>query len=320
MKKLNKEEYQNRLNELFPNEPVELLEYTKASAPCTYKCLICGEEYKIYKAGDLQRKKHLCNKCWYGKGQGTQTKIYKQKALEIISEDGDKEFVEFGYNNKLSKPTIKFLCTKCNSVSEFQLIYFLKRHQCPHCSYNAKHFTTEGIQYRLPKEYTLLEDYKGTDSKVLIRHEECGFIWKATIHDILSGCGCPKCSKKRSKGERKISKLLEDWNLNYEAEKKFEWSGLKRYDFFLNDYNIIIEYMGIQHYKEVPHFTRSLQEQQAIDILKRNLALSHNIKYIEISYLDFDKLDMVLAQRLSQLGVGLISETESILNKDEDIV
>lgn len=297
--KISLEECQNRLNKKYPDEPVKLIEYTKMSGPIIYECLICHKQHYLYKCSDLFIKKHLCNDCWYSVGQGEKAKQYKAQALEIINKSNDLEFIEFGYNKKLMKPTIKFKCLNCGLISELQLIYFIKKASCPGCAYNAKHFTTQGIQNRLPDGYTLLEEYRGTDTKVLVRHEDCGFIWKTTVHGLLSDYRCPKCSKKRSKGEQNIIRWLNENKINFQAEYKFNWSENRRYDFYLPDYNLLIEYMGIQHYKTVKFFQQTLEEQQKIDNWKKEQALLHGFQYFPISYLDYENIESILAQRLS---------------------
>lgn len=298
--KITLEECQKRIDTLYPNEFIKILNYEKMSAPCSYKCLICNTESKIYKASDLFKKKHICNNCWYSVGKGEKTLQYKEEALQIFKNNNTLEFVSFGYNKKLMKPTIKFKCLDCGLTSELQLIYFIKKQKCPGCSYNAKHLTTKGILKRIPKDLTLLEEYKGTDTKILIRHEECGFIWKTCIHNILQGCGCPKCSKRHSKGEQKIIKWLENKNIVFSTEQKFDWSDNKRYDFYLPEYNLLIEYMGIQHFKEVPFFNKTLKEQKQIDDWKKEKALLHSFQYYAISYEDYENIETILAQRLSR--------------------
>ena len=298
--KITFEECQKRLNEKYPDEPIKLINYTKMSDPITYECLICHKEHYLYSGSALFAKKHLCNNCWYSVGNGEKTKEYKNKALKLIKELNNLEFIEFGYNRKLMKPTIKFKCLKCGLVSELQLTFFLKRPACPGCSYNAKHFTTQGIQNRLPDGYTLLEEYKGTDIKTLVRHEECGFIWRTTVHGLLTDYRCPKCSKKHSKGEQNIIKWLTTNNINFQTEYKFDWSENRRYDFYLPDYKLVIEYMGIQHYKTVKFFQKTLKEQQEIDQWKKEQALLHGLQYFSISYLDYENIENILAQRLSR--------------------
>lgn len=316
--KISKKDFQIEINKRYPEENIEILDYSAASKSGSYKCLDCGNTYKIYRMGDLLRKKHCCNHCNYGPNSGKKTKEKQQKALELIYEN-NLEFISFGYNSKIYKGTVKFKCLKCGQPQEKQLVSFLQHPSCYYCSEGAKKMNSAGLQLRIPNEYTLLEEYNGADNKVLFRHEECGFIWKTTPHNLVSGCGCPKCAFKRSKGEKKIINFFEKNGIPFITEKSFEWSEKKRYDFYLPDYNLLIEYNGIQHYKDIEFYGQHLlKEIQENDKWKKEQALFNNFSFLEISYEDFSKIETILAQRLSLNGSSE-SETESIL-RDEDIV
>jgi hypothetical protein len=46
-------------------------------------------------------------------------------------------------------------------------------------------------------EYTLLEKYQKWDTKMLVKHNVCGYEWKVTPANLLAGQSkCPNCSKK----------------------------------------------------------------------------------------------------------------------------
>lgn len=89
-------------------------------------------------------------------------------------------------------------------------------------------------------------------------------------------------------------------NINYIYQYKPK--GLKRiyqlsYDFYLPDYNILIEYQGEQHYKPVPfggdieNAKIKFRNQIKNDNIKRYYANTNNIKLIEISY-KLSKIDI----------------------------
>lgn len=196
-KTIKKDNFQKKINELYPDEEIEILNYKNASSPGTYKCLICGNTFSIYKMGDLTRKKHCCNNCFYSKGKGEKTKERQQKILNFMEDDKNNlKFIKFGYNSKIFKNTVEFECKKCGNLSSKQLVQFELHPFCSYCSNKGRNMNTQGFISRLPKGYTLLEDYINTDTKVLFKHE-CGFIWRTTPHNIISGNGCPKCAKKK---------------------------------------------------------------------------------------------------------------------------
>jgi protein-arginine kinase activator protein McsA len=89
--------------------------------------------------------------------------------------------------------------------------------------------------------------------KVQIGCLKHGWFWQSPVAHIHQKQGCPKCS--RSRGELIIEDWLETQKIVYVCQMKFEgltngkrgW-GL-RYDFYLPDYNTLIEVDGIGHYK-----------------------------------------------------------------------
>lgn len=160
----------------------------------------------------------------------------------------------------------------------------------------SKHdLNTKGFQKTLPKEYTLIGEYIDGETKVLIRHE-CGFIWKVKPHFLRRYEGCPKCNRKISKGERKIINYLRGKQIAFEPEKIFSFSSNPRfrYDFYLPDYNLVIEYMGEQHYREIAFLHDTLSERQKRDEIKKKEVLEQKMNYLAISYKDFNNISNIL--------------------------
>ena len=83
---------------------------------------------------------------------------------------------------------------------------------------------------------------------------QCGNKCIASLDSLIQGnkmsCGCLKTSF----GEYKIQEILDNHNIKYEREKTFstcifpESQKTARFDFYLPDYNTIIEYDGEQHF------------------------------------------------------------------------
>lgn len=103
-------------------------------------------------------------------------------------------------------------------------------------------------------------------------------------NDSLS---CGYCNQ--SKGNIEIEKILIENNIKYEREKTFpNFVGKNnvpyRYDFYLPQYNRLVEYDGIQHFKKRDIFKDSLEKIQERDLLKNKFALEHNIELVRIPY------------------------------------
>ena len=115
---------------------------------------------------------------------------------------------------------------------------------------------------------------------------DCGNIINVSINDLKSGntlsCGCAK----ESHGEKEIAILLINNNIKFETQKTFEnLRSLKnyplRFDFYLIDLKILIEFDGPQHYSQT-NFTK--EENLKNDILKNQWCLNNDILLYRIPY------------------------------------
>lgn len=128
---------------------------------------------------------------------------------------------------------------------------------------------------------------------------ECGNITQVRGDSLQSGdiysCGCAN----KSRGELEIIKVLQKYNIKFEQEKIFKDfhynENLKshpRFDFYLPDYNIIIEFDGAQHFNEsfgyLSHL--SLEERQSRDKQKNLYCKENNLKMIRIPYTMLGKI------------------------------
>ena len=124
---------------------------------------------------------------------------------------------------------------------------------------------------------------------------ECGGIVEANSHTLTSGhtqsCGCLR-SESVSKFEVFISNILDDNNIYYHREFSFDdCKGIGdkklRFDFYLPEYNTIIEYDGEQHFKVVEYFGgeeryNTLKEH---DKIKNEYCKMHKINLVRIPYI-----------------------------------
>jgi len=125
-----------------------------------------------------------------------------------------------------------------------------------------------------------------TKQKVIITCPKHGE-FKQTPNGHLRGAGCSTC--KKSKGEMSISKFLIENNINYIQGHKF--NDCKHifslsFDFYLPDYNILIEYDGEQHFRQVKYFggEKGFQIGQKRDGIKNEYCENNKIPLIRIKY------------------------------------
>lgn len=321
-KRISIEEFTSRLENMFPNQPFEILEYNGVSNPGRYKCLVCNSEHKISAFRDMKRKQHLCLTCFPIKGDII--KKTKEDALRLLEKNNEHDFIDWEQDKNSRKYLIIYKCRQCSQIHKKPVYAYLKNPKCPYCGYGSYYINDIGFKARLSKEYEALEEYQGANTKIKFKHK-CGFIWKATPHSILfDGVYCPQCSQRISKGERKIYDILTKKEINFERELTFSWSQGRRYDFYLPDYSLIIEFHGIQHYEDIPwRNDTTLAERQEIDNLKEFLANKNGYKYLIISYIDFKDINKILTNWFNDHpleGVGSSDPKQKLSLLDNDMV
>lgn len=110
-------------------------------------------------------------------------------------------------------------------------------------------------------------------------------------------CGCINYSI----GEQNIISILKAHNIFFIKEYRFSDLPNRRYDFYLPQYNRLIEFDGKQHneitgwYKNIEDFKLAQQR----DIEKNNYAIKHNIQLVRIPHWERDNitLDLILGNK-----------------------
>lgn len=165
---------------------------------------------------------------------------------------------------------------------------------CPFCSNRKVLKSFNDMWTTNPTLAKLLSDsedgYKYTQSsekKVYWKCNECDLIiYKKKINQIKNyGLSCPRCSDGKSFPEKIVYSILLQLDISFEQEKSFKWSEGKRYDYYLDQYNTIIEAHGKQHYNGGFESAggRSLEEEIENDKLKEAYARQNGIGYIVIN-------------------------------------
>ena len=115
--------------------------------------------------------------------------------------------------------------------------------------------------------------------------------------------------KHRSWGEFYIKEILKKYKIKFTQEKKFpDCLSLKnrplRFDFYLNDYNILIEFQGIHHFKPVNKKYRAKKVHELTvlhDNIKRNYCRRNNIPLIELDYKNIKMIEEDLKNQVNKI-------------------
>lgn len=171
----------------------------------------------------------------------------------------------------------------------------------------------------LVKYFKNVEDSKkygpGTDKiKIDMKCPDCGAERKMYICDLKRyGFTCPRCSDKISLGEKMMYSVLRELRADFTKElttNTFEWCKNYRYDFYIFNYDIIIEVHGIQHYRGTRDGFSSFGDGMTFEEITQNdkdkieLAKKNGIKnyfVINASESDFDFIkNSILSSELTR--------------------
>lgn len=179
---------------------------------------------------------------------------------------------------------------------------------CPKCSSEQRKkenanrfFENANIKYECKYDYSK-SIYINSQTKLEVICPKHGSFW-ITPNTHLTYCGCPHCSE--SSGEKMVRERLSKYKINFKQEFFIRNDNLLclnknfRVDFYLPDYNTIIEYNGIQHYEENAMFNmRTLEQQQERDYALRQYCNENKIKLIEIPYTEYNNIEEILTKEL----------------------
>jgi len=124
----------------------------------------------------------------------------KKSNKEFIKEVYDLVGDEYTFLEKYKNcfTSLKVIHNPCNYEYCVKPNYFIQGRRCPKCSGKAKKSNKEFIKevYDLVgKEYTFLEKYVNTDTKLKVIHNKCKYEYEVTPNKFLnSKKRCPKCS------------------------------------------------------------------------------------------------------------------------------
>lgn len=147
-------------------------------------------------------------------------------------------------------------------------------------------------------------DYQNAKQKVTITCPKHGN-FEQSPDSHLRGSGCTICTS-TSKPVEQILEILSSNGVVYSLEKTFNGCiGVKgkllRFDIFIPEYNLCIEYDGIQHFQPTKftsavtdkQATAFLEVQQENDRIKDAYCETNNINFIRIPYTEFQPADVV---------------------------
>lgn len=284
MKKKTHEEFTKEVFDIVGTEYAVMGNYVNTDTHILMKHNLCGHEWNVRPTLFLSNASR-CPAC----SAKNKTKTHDKYVAEIYELVGDEYSVMSSYISSRKHVSMKH--NLCGYEWDVRPYSFLCGSRCPKCARNFEIvigkndlWTTHPHCAKLLKN--LNDGFKyshGSRSKVDWICPECGIVINKKISAaIQNGLCCRFCSRYNSFPNRFMGAILDSLGVYYIAEKTFDWSNRKKYDFYVPDKNLIIEMFGLQHYEQC-YFRknekqRTLQEEQENDSWKESIAKKHGVK------------------------------------------
>lgn len=288
-------------------------------------CPIHGEfqqDATVHKSGGGCQK---CSNC-YSKTQ----EEFINECNKIHNNKYDYSLVDY----KNTKTKIKIICPIDNhgTFEQSASHHIHKKQGCPKCklitikeklTITLNEFITRSNKVHKNKyNYSITKFVKlNANVEIICPVKDHGIFIQRANHHIM-GAGCPLCSMSRS--EKAIKHFLEQNKIEFEMQKTFDTcknpntNRKLKFDFYLTDINVLIEYDGMLHYKarrDMPKTAEHVKNTKYKDIIKNDWCERNNVKLFRIPYFEKKNLFLILINILKEYNIPIIYQGEKIFLK-----
>lgn len=245
-----------------------------------------------------------CPKC-----SGKMQKTHEQFCKELHRVNPNVKVL--GAYQTINTP-IEVECLKCGykrTVTPNTLLN--QSRNCPKCAKNLK-ITHESFMEQMQAIHPnviVLEKYSGRNVPLQCECRIDKHKWHASPFTLITlRQGCPKCRGfVNSIGEDIIYHWLDKHNIKFTYQKRFKDCKDKRvlpFDFFLPDFNLLIEYDGRQHFQPVNFGSdnnvaqNNFETTRRHDNIKNEYCRLNNIQLLRIPYWNINKIDSIISENI----------------------
>ena len=303
IKKLTTEEFINKAKEIHQNK----YDYSKVEYinDLTNINIICPIHGMFYQTPNNHLSGKGCPECGKIKSS-VNNKLSQEEVINKINSIDENYIIPSNFKYINSKEKIELICRKHGSF-KISFDKLMNGERCKKCSIEKRSISKDDfikkakIIHSNKYNYNINNDIvKNSDKIHIICPIHGNFTQSARMH--MRGQGCPKC--KQSHIEKDIIELLENNKIIYEYQKKFKFIKNKIVDFYLPNYNVVIECQGEQHFRPIDFSGKMSTEalkQQFIkqekrdselyyDLIKNNILI---IYYINLSRMKTTSIDIL---------------------------
>ena len=278
--------------------PCRVISQTYNYKRMTFQCK-CGNTYEA-NFGNVLKSQTQCPKC----GRNNAALLHRKD--ETFFQTLEKLGLELLEEYKGLKKSHYFK-TKEGFIIKVVPWNLLRRDEKQYVYYDIRNeYSLDNMKLYLEKNHpgiTLISDkYVGAKETYEFQcscGERFNSIWQWFVRGV--GTKCQKCTKKMSSLELKTKEWLEENNIDYIAQKTFDGCrdiNLLKFDFFLTEYNAVIEVDGEQHYRPVAFGGKNhiaieeFNNNKKHDFIKNEYCKKNNIKMLRLPYFDFDEKEL----------------------------
>lgn len=286
-------------------------EYKNCKSKLTLICPECHEKFEKTYSSIARNGNPCCKDCTRKINGVKKSKRNYRKMEDKINELGGK-LIRF--ENGSGELLVYIRCSRCKEIFKTTGRGVLNRKSmhCFSCS-RLDIVSQKRLSIDYVKEYIeslggklIGKEYENNSSYLKIACNKCGEVFERTFDVIkqYESVTCSNCKMDIPKGEEKIRDFLSRVNVKFIMQKMFDDCRIKqklKFDFYLPEKNICIEFNGEQHYKPIKFYggKQKFNKQKRIDFTKRNYCKEKNIKLIEIPYWKIKRIEEILERELN---------------------
>ncbi len=199
MRRKTDAQFKQEIKDLVDDEYTFLDAYQGTHTKLKVKHNKCGHIYRVTPNNFL----NCHNRCPFCNGGIKKTdRQFKDKVYSLV---GDEYTFLDSYVNANTKLRVKH--NKCGHIYRVTPNNFLRGHYCSYCAGLIKktdaQFKKE-VYGLVGDEYTFLDSYVNAKTKLRVKHNKCGHIYRVTPNDFLTNSRCSYCSGKHKKTNKEF--------------------------------------------------------------------------------------------------------------------
>lgn len=282
----------------------------KIEAVCDY----CGSKYtssycvirSALDKGEMNACRHCASKKVNNSRRDERIEKYYNLVMEMCEKRG---YTLLTPKNEIDNIKCRIELGTPSGVQTVWIENFIKGHDCRKESFkyrNYKRIDRCEILHRINSDgntWLNQDEYTNASERCLKIRCKCGNTFRTSFLSYKNANinRCSTCVAKESLGEMEVRKALDELGVEYEKEKRYKDCRDKKplpFDFYLKDYNLIIEFDGQNHFKPV---FQNHEKTILHDEIKNKYCKDNNIILLRIPYWEGHNVKEIISNKIDEI-------------------